>query len=232
MASINYKKILIYSPFAVAALYGGYLLLGYFKEESGKTPNEKKQPSPPKPTKKDPIVKDSGCTFPLKKGMTNDCIKQLQAILDVTPQSGYFGSKTEAALLEQTGKKQIDSLQDLNETISEIIAHDDILLIQRQNKGNQLISTYNDLFRTFNAVNFLGSSNKMPNNIYFMGDTSLYGIDDSGNSFVMYMSKGKTLSLNDYAPTKMDEDGNLILVCNKGLNAGEWTVLPDNLTIQ
>ena len=55
---------------------------------------------------------------------------------------------------------------------------------------------------------------------------------DNTGSYVMYISKNGTLNLNDYTPTGVDSDGDLILVCNKGDNAGTWTVDSSNISIQ
>jgi hypothetical protein len=219
------KKTIIWSlPILVAGGYGIYLLISYFKEKSGINPNATKKPNPPKPRGE---IKDDGTassSFPLKKGVTNDYVKQLQSILDVTPQSGYFGNLTYAALQEQTGKTQIDSLDELNSVIDTIISNDNIP--QKTSKANNIISTYNNLMQKPNSTTMNGASN-IDNSLLFLKDTTLYT-----DGFVMYISQNKTLSLNDYIPTYVDTNGNLVLICNKGNNAATWTVDPTNISIQ
>ena len=228
--NINKSKLFGYLPFIVLGSVGAYFLIDYLREKAAINPNASPQPSPVIPTKDNPVASGGSGSFPLKKGMTNDYIKQLQSVLDVTPQSGYFGSITLAALQEQTGKTQIDSLDDLNATIATIFQNDSPLSIQKTNKSTSIISTYNNLFQTYNL--YPAGATTIPNKLYFGADTSLYSTDDSGQQYVMYISKGKTLSLNDYVPTDTDNQGNLSLVCNTGSNAGKWFVDPTNITIQ
>ena len=228
---IKQSTILWSLPIIAAGSYIAYLFVEYFKEKSAINPNETPISSPKTPTVSNPKVTDNGSSFPLKKGVTNDYVKQLQGVLGVTPQSGYFGSLTSSALLEQTGKTQIDSLDDLNAAIATIFANDSPLSIQKTNKSNAIIDTYNQLYSTYNQYTPTGKG-MIPNKIYFGADTTLYSIDNGGQQYVMYFSKGKTLSLNDYAPTSVDLQGNLTLICNNGDNAGSWTVDPTNLTIQ
>jgi hypothetical protein len=225
------KKTMLWSlPLILAGGYGVYILFNYFKEKSGLKPNGTKIPSPPKPNSSSKIVDDGTAanSFPLKKGVTNNYVKQLQAVLDVTPQSGYFGDLTAAALLEQTGKTQITSLADLNQTVSSIFANDSIITIQKTNKSQNIVDTYNNLAQQAQATTINGI---IPNNLLFLADTTLYMTDNTG-SYVMYISKNGTLNLNDYTPTGVDSDGDLILVCNKGDNAGTWTVDSSNISIQ
>lgn len=219
------KKTILWSlPIIIAGGYGIYLIINHLKEKAGLTPNGVKKDAPPKPTG---ALTDDGTaatSFPLKKGITNNYVKQLQAILDVIPQSGYFGNLTYAALLEQTGKSQIDSLSDLNSVIATVIAHDNIP--QKTSKAHNIISTYNDLMQKPNSTTITGASN-IDNSLLFLKDTTLYT-----DGFVMYICKNKTLSLNDYTPLYADPNGNLVLSCNKGDNAGTWIVDPTNISIQ
>lgn len=228
MTTTKTQKIIIWSlPIAAAVGFAIYLVYGYVKEKSGITPNGVKKPAPPKPDGKTEIKDDGSASssFPLKKGITNNYVKQLQDILDVTPQSGYFGDITLAALKEQTGKTQIDSLADLNSTISSIISKDS-LLPEKINKATNIIDTYNKLKKTADDNTLIGEGT-LYNSLLFLKDTTLYS-----DGFVMYMSANKTLNLNDYSPKLVAENGDLVLTCDSGDNFGAWTVDPRNVVIK
>ena len=227
MTTTKTQKIIIWSlPIAAAVGFAIYLVYGYLKEKSGITPNGVKTPAPNKPDGKTEIKDDGSAviSFPLKKGITNDYVKQLQDILDVTPQSGYFGDLTLAALKEQTGKTQIDSLSDLNSTISSIISKD-ALIPEKINKAKNIIDTYNKLKKDADDAALIGEGT-LNGDLLFIKNTTLYS-----DGFVFYMSANKTLNLNDYSPKYVAENGDLILACNSGDNFGVWSVDPRNITI-
>jgi len=226
----NKHDLFIYIPLAIAAGYGGYLIIGYLKEKSQINPTETQKPAPQKVTSDNvkQQVQSAATTFPLVKGMTNDSIKQLQDILGVTPISGYFGDITLSALKEQTGKTQIDSQDDLIKTIQSILAADK-QDPQRGNVAQNIVSTYKQLASQAAPTVFSGGTPVVNGNLYFSQDTTLHL---QGQPAVMYIKKGKTLNLNNYVPQSVDSDNNLVLYCNNGDNQGTWIVDPSNITIQ
>lgn len=106
---------------------GAYWL--FTKLAAPKTANGKKVFTP---SVKD-IVKDATIAvkpktsnnFPLKNGSKNDLVKALQSALNRLGASptlavdGIFGSKTQAALVAQTGKSSVDSQSELDSLINQ-----------------------------------------------------------------------------------------------------------------
>jgi hypothetical protein len=217
------KKTVLWSlPIVIAGVYGVSLIVKYFKEKTASTNLPPKVTNDNVAAQVNKVAQSSGSTFPLKKGMTNDSIKQLQDILGVSPISGYFGSLTAAALLEQIGKTQIDSQDDLIKTIQTILAND--------NNGKN--SKANNVMETFKLLNNPSSGVSLGNgaHFYFLKDVTFR--DFNGGTAYFNIKQGNTLNLNDYTPTGVDGDGNLIVYCNKGVNLGSWIVDPSNITIQ
>lgn len=65
-------------------------------------------------------VNSSGCSFPLKSGSNNDCVKQLQQALGGLTVDGVFGPATQSRLQQLTGKTSISSASELNSVIGSL----------------------------------------------------------------------------------------------------------------
>lgn len=117
------KKLIWYS---LPILVGGFLIYKQFNR--GKLSG---QDAPPPPPPAPPIGGGSGSgsgsstssTYPLRRGSKNSTVGSLQTLLNTALNckgktllvvDNDFGGKTEAALLELTGKKSVDSESDFN----------------------------------------------------------------------------------------------------------------------
>ena len=232
---LNTKNIIIYFVIPSIAAIGIYALwvvqqikkkefLGFSPETNGVA-----QPNPSAKVDKANVAGTTvkSGSFPLKKGMTSDAIKQLQTVLGVTPISGYFGSLTQSALLEQVGKTQIDSQDDFDKIIAQILAQDAASTV-RQNKAQSILNTYNQSQTTSQTGGTQLSSTQLQS-IYFLNDSTWHSQDDN---YVMYWSKGSTANLGDYNPVNVSSDGYLTVYCNKGDNKGYWVVEPTAITLK
>ena len=218
------KTVLIFLPIvAGAALVIMYIIKA---QKSAALSEQPKQPSPAKA----PDLKNAASSgtvdnsqFPLKKGSKNDYVKSLQDELGVSI-DGIFGKDTLAALKEQTGKTQIDNIDDLNATIDRILAQDAGMALSndRITRSNSIIS---------NQLN--GNSN-----LKILRDSKWTQVqfDTIGGSYLdagytKNWGSGQLLNLNDYQPFDITSDGYLIIFVPNGTLSGYWKVDPNNLTL-
>ncbi len=223
------KKVLFFLPILLVGGYGLTLLYKKYKENAGFNPTGVKRTNlNPKSLNKTDIAKKTASvssSYPLKKGVTSDAVKLLQQYLDVTPVTGYWGDKTEAAANEQLGTNHIDSADDLNNAINTILSND-AESMEKINKSHNILDEYNKA--ASNYGNIPSPTNNL-GNIVFGKNTTIYTVD--GNYF-MNIPVNHKLNLNDYVPTSIDADNNLIILCTTGANSGSWVVDPTNLTLQ
>ena len=220
---MNAKKTLGYVAITAILLTGGFFIYKYFstKPVIGKPIPT---PMPPNP----PIVNPTNNTedgFPLKLGSKNDYVKQLQDELGVIV-DGIFGSKTLAALKEQTGKSQIQSYDELQSVIDQILQQDAASLEtdSRAKRSNDILDE---------------AFNTSPSDILVLKDTvwKLYNYDTVSNQYVksnmiLNFKKNQKLNLNDYQPFSVMNDGYLVVNCTRGVNSGYWRVDPSDITLQ
>lgn len=192
------KKVLYFLPILIVGGYGLILLYKKYKENAGLNPTGVKRPNlnPKSLNKTDIATKTSSVssTYPLKKGVTSDAVKLLQQYLDVTPVTGYWGDKTEAAANEQLGINHIDSADDLNNAINTILSND-AANTEKMNKAHNILDEYNKA--ASNYVNIPSPTNNL-GNIIFGKNTTIYTID--GNYF-MNIAANQKFNLTDYVPT-------------------------------
>jgi hypothetical protein len=107
------KKNLKYILYSIPLLVGGYLI---YKQFAGKKQvQDVPLPPPPSPVKPDVSMPSD---FPLRNGSRNSNVGALQSLLNTALQcknktllsvDNIFGGKTEAALMELTGKTSVNS---------------------------------------------------------------------------------------------------------------------------
>ena len=118
-----------YILFGVPLLIGGYFIYKSMKPKGLKKEEEKKEEEEKKNTttttkKKSTTPKSTDSDFPLKKGSKGSLVKQLQqalggkSVLKKYGADGGFGSETEVELVRVTGKKTVDSQQELEQIAS------------------------------------------------------------------------------------------------------------------
>jgi hypothetical protein len=223
------KKVLYFLPILIVGGYGLILLYKKYKENAGLNPTGVKRLNlNPKSLNKTDIATKTvsvSSIYPLKKGVTSDAVKFLQQYLDVTPVTGYWGDKTEAAANEQLGVNHIDSADDLNNAINTILSNDSESM-EKINKSHNILDEYNKA--ASNYGNIPSPTNNL-GNIVFGKNTTIYTVD--GNYF-MNITANHKLNLNDYVPTSIDADNNLIILCTTGANSGSWVVNPTVVTLQ
>jgi len=100
------KKLLYYS---LPILFGGYLIYRQFAVK--KDDNSDAKPPPLAPS---PATPTNSSDYPLKKGSNNETVRALQTLLNTALTTrliadGVFGTKTENALFQLTGKKSLNS---------------------------------------------------------------------------------------------------------------------------
>lgn len=154
-------------------------------------------------------------SFPLRQGVNNSKVKELQAILGITA-DGAFGPKTEAALLSFAGVHSVDSQAQLDE-------------IKRKAQGSTNLIRATDLYNKFK---------KGGQAIYIISSTtSLQAIVDAYGAIV-YTGKqitfpgGKVLNNEDYIISGVTKTGNLQVTITRGTLAGMYIVDPNNITLK
>ena len=166
---------------------------------------------------------DASGSFPLQKGVKDNAyVGQLQDVLGVTIDNN-FGSITLAALQDQVGVSSVASLDDLNTIEDTILAKDtsDNTISLNSTLSQNLISSASSCsyLKTLAATVWHQVQLDMNENFISAG-------------YQISFSKGKEITLKDYTPFGIDpSDGYLIIVCNKGNNAGEWKANPNDLTL-
>lgn len=229
------KKTIAYAVVSLVAIAGGYFIYKYFSDKaalkSGIPQPQPKGLAPDKTASGKSIPNNSvDSNFPLKNGSKNTYVKELQDALGVAI-DGIFGKKTLAALKEQTGKTQISSYDELEQTISNIIANDNAsaTVDSKSARANSILNQF-----TSNQSNNLGLTD-----LYTLRATAGKGYiydSPSGN----YLSNGtfvnldtdSTYNLNDYQPSFVTEDGYLMIYVPSGNLQGYWKVNPNDITIQ
>ncbi len=182
----------------------------------------------------------TGCTFPLKRGSyNNQCVGQLQKALSITIDND-FGSKTEAALLAQTGKTQIASASELAAVLNQLSQKVAIQYFNTANLAQKIISDYGASLKCINDQRVFNYSVSCKVYKYLRVVTATTWIEVTKTTSGGWLSKpyqmspgaGLQLNLADYAPVGVDNvTGNLIVYCNKGGNIGHWSVNPQTLVL-
>lgn len=188
------------------------------------------------PPTKPPVVPmgtaAASSSFPLKKGSKNIYVEQLQQALinnfgpGVLPRfgaDGDWGSETETAMLRYTSKNQIDSANDLQNTI-----------VQMQNLKSANIAVYkkmaDDLMFSFNLfVAYIVCQDDKPwQQVVSDGNTGWFDID-----YIIPVHSGLKMSTNDYKLVAVDSNTGFVIVrCDKGGNMGDWKVCPESIKLQ
>ena len=141
-----------------------------------------------------------GCTFPLKTGSNNSCVKQLQEALGGLTVDGSFGPLTLGQLMLKTGKTQITNAADLANTIAGLsgsIPTDPAF--ERKSQAGVLQLQYN----SGNVSNWR-----------ILSDTTWQGVDwpvNTPNGKNVSYKAGTILGMNNYAATDITDDGYLVI---------------------
>lgn len=211
------KKLIWYS---LPILVGGFLIYKQFSK--GKNKNED-VPLPPLPPA--PIGGGGGgvpsSDFPLRKGSKNDMVGSLQSLLNTALAcktspllvvDNNFGTKTEAALNDLTGKKSVSSASDF-ESVKKQLASFCALsknldwgwkLIEAQNTGRYSVLIVNKPVELYKVVkDFRGLwVSSVPAKALILNPTQY--------------------SLKDYVLRSALTDGRVRLEITRGDNAGMW----------
>lgn len=225
------KKTIAYIAVSLVALTGGYFIFRYF---SDKAALKEGQPQP-QPKGEIPAKTNSGKSvptpsvdskFPLKVGSRNDYVGELQDALGIATDK-IFGKQTLAALKEQTGKSQISSYDELQQTIADIIAYDNA-----QNVVSDKSSRANSIINQFNSGIGLTDMVLLNDSVFrgFIQDN--VSNDYKSTGMILNWKKGKVLNLNDYQPDFVMDDGSLMLYVPHGTLQGYWKVNPNDITIK
>lgn len=153
--------------------------------------------------------------FPLRNGVSNVKVKELQGILGVTA-DGAFGPKTEAALVSLGGMRTIDSQEQLD-------------ALKKQAAGVSNLSRANDL-----ALKFL----KGGQSIYVINTAQLPQVmEDSYGAIIrtgkyLKLTSGIVYNNTDYQLTKSTKAGNVLMNITRGNLLGTYEVNPNNITLK
>jgi hypothetical protein len=224
------NKALKYTLISLPILVGGGIV--YWQIRKYHVPAKKAIPQTNLNTDTGGVVvpTNNGCDFPLQKGVYNNpCVGQLQTALGIGIDND-FGSKTLTALQAQTGLSLINDFANLQQVISDLnsvkgsasVVDKNILL------ANGILDNYNSFLNQFGFK-------------YIRTIKPTVWDEVTYNPFVFrYLSAGyqitlpayKNMSINDYQPYSVDEnDGYLIIKCNKGGNAGLWKANPNDIEL-
>jgi hypothetical protein len=224
---MNKKKMALY---AIPIVIGVYLI---YKQLSKPSANDKKDINPlvvPNISVEEVVTTD----FPLKKGSKNSTVNTLQALLNtellrlgkpLLIVDGIFGTKTETALKDITGKITVESPQDL------------VAISQNFQKTNQIAQ---NLSWAWNLVDAFNSN--MYSNLVVKKPIRLVEIKKNFQGLWKPTARVvdlpiKRYNLKDYALRSALSDGSLRIEITNGSFAGMYTTdaslnLPNYLDIE
>jgi hypothetical protein len=211
----QHKHIALTAISLMAIAGGGYFLWRYFKK-----PSLSDHTLPTKGNTSVPTVPAPANAFPLKNGSPkSDLVKQLQTYLGVTA-DGLFGLKTQAALLQKTGKTQIASQSEYNAVIQQLV--NAAKVSSGASRADQLINDWSK-----------GNVQLMPTS-----NVKAYCVmEDAYGALTAVPSKDITLKANqklnrtDYVPLSSTSQGYLKFSITSGALAGLYKVDPAKMTV-
>lgn len=194
------------------------------------------------------------CTYPLQKGVRNECVRQLQNAIvknfggTALPRFGAdadWGTETESAMLLYVGKNKINSANDLANTIesmtslkeqnSTVVNTVSTKAISDAGSGiiKHIVCLDNTPWQEMKLTR-LGGILLPTDNINNWENSYDNGLVFEPTIYALYVRPGLKLSTADYRILKRpnSDNGYLMIECIRGENKGFWAVNPVKIRLQ